>query len=183
MGGFRMLKQERIYTREYCIIPVRVNIQDKGEFLNRIRRTGEEYGVTIVCLNRNMIAGFKHVKIALVHAIRAWKEDHTIARSLEVETLLYAAGTRQTGQIGSFGPENGINDCYLCIIPPKTDACVSLLDWMEEIRDEDWNEIPETKARRLIQVYGITPEELEVTGMNRLTDLISERCALLAVNR
>jgi Uncharacterized conserved protein len=100
-----MLTQEHGYTDEYDIIPVRVTIKDRAEFLDLIRKTGEKYGVTIVCLNRNMIAGFEHVKTALVHAIRAWREDRMIARSLEMEVLLYAAGTRQTGQIAPFGPE------------------------------------------------------------------------------
>jgi hypothetical protein len=39
-----------------------VTIKDRAEFLDLIRKTGEKYGVTIVCLNRNMIAGFEHVK-------------------------------------------------------------------------------------------------------------------------
>lgn len=178
-----MLTQESRYTDEYAIIPVRVFIQDRAEFLETIRKTGETYGVTIVCLNRNMIAGFEHVKTALVHAIRAWKEDRMIARSLEIEVLLYAAGTRQTGQIGPFGPEKGNNDCYLCIIPPKPEAAASLLAWMDEVRDEDWNVMSGEKTGGLIEFFGITPEELEVTGPDRVTDLIRERCALLAVNR
>lgn len=178
-----MLTQEYRYTDEYGIIPVRVTIQDRSEFLSLIRTAGEKYGVTIVCLNRKMIAGFEHVKTALVHAIRAWKEDRMIARSLEMEVLLYAAGTRQTGQIGPFGPETGINDCYLCIIPPKPEAVASLLTWMEEVTDEDRDDMAEEKTRRLIEFFGITPEELEVTGPDRLTELIRERCALLAINR
>lgn len=178
-----MLTQEQRYTDEYDIIPVRVTIKDRTEFLETIRKTGEKYGVTIVCLNRNMIAGFEHVKTALIHAIRACKEDRMIARSLEIEILLYAAGTRQTGQIGPFGPEKGSNDCYLCIIPPKPEAVASLLERMEEVRDEDWNVMSGEKKGKMIEFFGITPEELEVTGPDRLTDLIRERCALLAVNR
>ncbi|ABD42167.1 hypothetical protein Mhun_2467 [Methanospirillum hungatei JF-1] len=178
-----MLTQEHGYTDEYDIIPVRVTIKDRAEFLDMIRKTGEKYGVTIVCLNRNMIAGFEHVKTALVHAIRAWREDRMIARSLEMEVLLYAAGTRQTGQIAPFGPENGINDCYLCIIPPKPEAVTSLLEGMEEVRDDDRSLMSEEKKSRLIQFFEVTSEELEVTGPDRLTDLICERCALLAVNR
>ncbi len=183
MGGLWMLKQEHIYSDEYLIIPVRVNIQDRKEFLGKVRKSGEEHDAAIVCLNREMIAGFDHVRTALEHAIRAWKEDQMIARSLEVEVLLYAAGTRQTGLIGPFGPENGTSDYYLCIIPPRPEAAAALLECMEEVNDEDWNEMPENKASRLIRAYNITPEELEVTGRDRLGDLIRERSALLAVNR
>ena len=54
---------------------------------------------------------------------------------------------------------------------------------MEEVRDEDWSLMSEEKKSRLIQFFEVTSEELEVTGPDRLTDLICERCALLAVNR
>ncbi|HOJ96781.1 MAG TPA: KEOPS complex subunit Cgi121 [Methanospirillum sp.] len=178
-----MVTQERRCKNEYCIIPVRLVISDRQEFLNAIRRTGERYGVSIACLNRTMIAGFDHVETALIHAMRAWKEERMIARSLEIEILLYAAGTRQTGQIASFGPETGINSLYLCIVPPKSEVIISLLKGMSEVSDEDWNEVSEEKKKRLMQFYGITPDELEVTGQERLTDLICERCALLAINR
>lgn len=178
-----MLKQGRRCTNEYCIIPVRLDILNREEFLLAIRRTGERYEVTIACLNQKMIAGFDHVETALTHAIRAWKEERMIARSLEMEILLYAAGTRQTGQIASFGPETGMNSLYLCIIPPRAEAISSLLEWMREIGDEDWNEVSPEKMRYLIRIFGITNEELEVTGADRLSDLIRERCALLTVNK
>lgn len=178
-----MLKQERRCTREYCIIPVRVYVQDRQTFLNQIREIGEQYGVTIVCLNQNMIAGYSHVETALIHALRSWNERRKIARRLEMEVLLYAAGTRQTGKIDLFGPETGDNACYLCMMPPNPEAERSLLSWMTEIHNEDWNYLSEEKKMRLIRFYGITPEELEVTGEDRVSDLIRERCALLTVNR
>ena len=129
-----------------------------------------------------MTAGFDHVRTALEHAIRAWKEGQMIARSLEVEVLL-CRRARQTGLIGPFGPENGTSDYYLMYYPSKTGGSGRLLEWMEEVNDEDWNEMSENKASRLIRAYNITTEELEVTGMDRLGDLIRERSALLAVNR
>lgn len=178
-----MLTQEHGYTNEYDIIPVRVTIKDRAEFLDLIRKTGEKYGVTIVCLNRNMIAGFEHVKTALVHAIRAWREDRMIARSLEMEVLLYVAGTRQTGQIAPFGPQIGENFYYLCITPAEKKIITVLPDWIQEVDDKDWNIISEEKKKRLVQFFGITPEEITVTGEEQLVDLICERTALLAVNR
>lgn len=178
-----MLNQKNRRSEDFCIIPVRITLNDRQEFLNHIRNLGDQYDVTIICLNRDMIAGYSHVKTAMIHALRSWKEEKNIARSLEMEVLLYAAGTRQTGQIAPFGPENGINDCYLCIIPPKPEAVTSLLEGIEEVRDEDWSLMSEEKKSRLIQFFEVTSEELEVTGPDRLTDLICERCALLAVNR
>ncbi len=175
--------QKKVCTPEYCIIPVRANISDRNEFLTMIRTGGERYGVTIVCLNREMIAGFSHAQTALDHAIRAWKEKDMIARTLEVEVLLYAAGTRQTGHIGPFGPEEGKHEYYLCIIPPNDTALLTLLAKMEVIEDEDWDQMSDEKRMRLMSFYGISPEELELVGHDRLLDLICERSALLTVNR
>lgn len=183
MGGFWMLKERRVYTSEFCIIPVRVQIDNRLAFLTRIREIGEHSGVTIVCLNRDMIAGYSHVKTALIHALRSWNEDRRIARSLEVEVLLYAAGTRQTGQIAPFGPDTGENNCYLCIIPPDERAITSLLGWMKEVADEDRDVLSKEKKKRLISFFSITPEELEIVGEDRIVDLVCERCALLTVNR
>jgi len=76
-----------------------------------------------------------------------------------------------------------MNPLYLCSIAPRAEAISSLLEWMREIRDEDWNEVPLEKMRYLIRIFGITNEELEVTGADRLIDLIRERCALLTVHK
>jgi len=130
-----------------------------------------------------MIAGYSHVKTALIHALRSWKEERRIARTLEMEVLLYAAGTRQTGQIGPFGPEVGEHAYYLCIIPPHSQVIASLLYGMKEVLNEDWSYLSEEKKARLISFYAITPEELEVTGEDRVIDLIRERCALLTVHK
>lgn len=177
-----MLTNRRIYTDDYCIIPVRFIMDDRTSFLSYLRETGEQYGVSIVCLNRNMMAGFSHVETTLVHAIRSWKEGKQIARSLEIEVLLYAAGTRQTGQIGPFGPDKGENSCYLCIIPPSEKVVTVLLTRMKEILDEDWNDLDEEKIKRLSNFFGITPEELSVTGEEKIAELVCERSALLTVN-
>lgn len=171
----------RINTEEYCIIPVRFSIDERSGFLNFLQETGKRYGVTIVCLNREMIAGSSHVETTLKHASRAWNEGKNIARSLEIEVLLYAAGSRQTGKIGPFGPKVGNNDCYLCIIPPLGEVVTTLLSRMEEVKNEDWNEMTEDKKNRLIHFFSITPEELEVSGEEKIIDLICERSSLLTV--
>lgn len=178
-----MLKHGRRYTDEYCIIPVRFTTDNRAEFLEFLRETGANHGVSVVCLNRDMIAGFQHVETTLIHAIRSWNKEKGIARTLDVEVLLYAAGTRQTGQISPFGPVNGENFAYLCIIPLSEEAISILLSRMEEISGENWDRIPEEKKRRLMKFFDITQEELEVTGEDRLMDLICERSALLTINR
>ena len=178
-----MLNQKNRRSEDFCIIPVRITLNDRQEFLNHIRNLGDQYDVTIICLNRDMIAGYSHVKTAMIHALRSWKEEKNIARSLEMEVLLYVAGTRQTGQIAPFGPQIGENFYYLCITPAEKKIITALPDCIQEVDDKDWNIISEEKKKRLIQFFGITPEEITVTGEEQLVDLICECTALLAVNR
>ncbi|NLV28432.1 MAG: hypothetical protein GXY48_14965 [Methanomicrobiales archaeon] len=178
-----MLKQGRFFCDDYCIIPVHFSIEDKEEFLSFLRTSGEKYNVTLVCLNKNMMAGISHVKTALIHALRSWRSEKPIARSLEMEVLLYAAGKRQTGQIGPFGPDIGENSCYLCILPPSQEYYENLSARMIEVTNENWDIISADKKKRLISFFEITPEEIEITGDSKLSDLVCERTVLLTVNR
>jgi tRNA threonylcarbamoyladenosine modification (KEOPS) complex Cgi121 subunit len=43
--------------------------------------------------------------------------------------------------------------------------------------------IPAEKAARLASLFGITPEELDAAGPDRLVDLVLERVALLEVSK
>ena len=163
------------------VIKVHVQIEDKSEFLRYIRLISEKYQVTIACLNQRMIADIQHIITAVTHALRNWKNGEQIARTLEMEILLYSAGTRQTGEVKYFGPQKGENYLYLCLIPPDN-RCLSelLIDMQEE--EEDIDLIDEDKVKRLIEWYGITHEEINIVGEGRLGELVSERSALLTVN-
>lgn len=166
----------------YYIEQVAVTITDKEEFLAQLREISRKNTCTVVCLNKEIMAGRMHVETALSHAIRAWEEKRQISRSLEIEILLYAAGTRQTSLIGEFGPHAGYNLCYLCMVPPKQDAINELLGFMP-ICTDDWEAISEKKREDLMKFFFITNEEIDAVGEERLKDLVCERTALLTVNR
>lgn len=174
--------QGRVQTEKYLITKVRMNITDKSQFLSQIRNISEKHAVSVVCLNREMIAGRRHVETAVRHALRSWESGEEIARSLEIEILLYAAGTRQTGRITRFGPLQGESDYYLCIVPPALQALDDLLSLAGELPDEDWEEIMEEKRDRLAEFFGVTREEREVAGEERFVDLVCEKVALLTVH-
>lgn len=173
----RMNESDRYYIEQ-----VAVTIPDKEEFLAQLREISRKNTCTVVCLNKKMMAGRMHVETALSHAIRAWEDDQQISRSLEIEILLYAAGTRQTSLIGSFGPTEGDNLCYLCVVPPNPDAVNELLTVMPICLD-DWEAVTEEKRENLMKFFSITIEELDAVGEERLNDLVCERTALLTVNR
>jgi KEOPS complex subunit Cgi121 len=48
---------------------------------------------------------------------------------------------------------------------------------------ETWGEMTPDKEARLMILFGITQEELDMVGRDRMKDLLLERIALLHVNR
>lgn len=162
---------------------IRVQVTDIQEFLKELRAIGKKHQCVMVCFNREVMAGFAHVKSAITHAERAITDGTAISRTTEVEALLYAAGTRQTGLIGPFGIHAGENECYLVISPDNEGAYADLSDRITSMDTEDWETIGPGKEQRLCSLFGITDAELVVTGKERIQDLVLERVALLAVNR
>lgn len=150
-------------------------------FLETIKGISESTGTHIICFNADELAGRAHARKAVRHALRACQEGRAIAKTLEMETLLYAAGTRQCRVATDLGLHAGTNRCYVCLCPPSEAAVAALgavLTWTED----DWEEIDEQKQRRLMERFGITPEELDAAG-GRIRSLVFERIALLEVNR
>lgn len=150
-------------------------------FLETIKGIAEASGTHIICFDADELAGRAHAGKAVRHALRAWQEGRAIANTLEMEALLYAAGTRQCRVATGIGLHAGTNRCYVCLCPPSDGAAAALdrvLTWTEE----DWEEIDGEKQRRLMERYGITLEEMDAAG-GRIRPLVFERIALLEVNR
>jgi KEOPS complex subunit Cgi121 len=167
---------------ECMILQFGIVIEDPAVYLRKVREISQRYGVFIVLFNAEIMAGISHVCSALQHAFRAFHKGTAISNSPEMEALLYASGSRQC-QIGmQFGVHPGTNFTYLCICPGNKEALGELLKDGEVI-DDDWDFISPEKMERLIELFEITPEEIEVAGCSRIKDLIIERVALLEVYR
>jgi KEOPS complex subunit Cgi121 len=153
----------------------RLNISDLDEVLKYLRELGECNRVNIILFDADRMAGRGHVEAAIAHAFRAFREGHPVSNSVEMESLLYAAGSRQCQQGKEFGVHLGENRVYLCICPGNKRVQSAL--------EEDWEPLSEEKQSLLMELFGITVDELGVVGSNRLQDLVLERVALLEVYR
>jgi KEOPS complex subunit Cgi121 len=71
---------------------------------------------------------------------------------------------------------------FVCAYPAKEDIWKDLSNHMHLVT-ETWDEITPDKEARLMILFGITEEELDVVGRDRIKDLILERIALLHINR
>jgi KEOPS complex subunit Cgi121 len=158
-------------------------IRDRTAFLEAIRTVAETNRTHIICLNAEMVAGTAHVRSALDHAVRSFAEGKAISNTLEMETLLYAAGSRQCNIGASFGIREGGNRLFVCCHPGPCEALFSALaPFMTFVNGAGWDVIDSGRRQRLMQLFGITPEELGTLGdPERFADLVLERVALLDV--
>jgi KEOPS complex subunit Cgi121 len=175
----------------YKIGPCSVYIEDVPIFLKELSRIGLETGYHIVLIRTDYVAGPRHIETAIVHALRSFSTK-PIAKTLEVEILLFVAATRQTWQIHTFGVQPGDNDCYLCLIsrrdePPRQplDLLIGLnnLDIVMAPYDTSCAENDEMRISFFKEQYSITSEELTLMGKDRLEDLVCERVALLFLTK
>ncbi|MFA5294352.1 MAG: KEOPS complex subunit Cgi121 [Methanoregulaceae archaeon] len=166
-----------------CIRNFRITIHDRDAFLQLVRDLSQRQGVHIILFDADQMAGQAHAESAIAHAFRAFEQGHQISNSVEMEALLYAAGSRQCIQGARFGVHPGINRTYLCICPPNQGVWEEVQKSGEDCSDENWELCSDEKISLLKEIFGITEEEIAIVGTERLQDLVLERVALLEVYR
>ncbi len=159
-------------------------IQDRNAFLKELREISRQYTTHIICFNADMLASRAHAQSAVEHAVRSYQEGTAISNTIEMESLLYAAGSRQCNIASSFGVHNGVNHLYVCWYPvPEMDVWEHLAHLFRFTGE--WEDIIDSEKKvRLMQLFDITTEEVEVAGnKDSIVDLVLERVALLNVLR
>ena len=167
---------------EFEVRPAIFRVSGCSLFLDDLREIASAHVTRIICFNAGVMAGRAHVEAAMARALRAEKNGTTISSSLEMEALLFAAGSRQCSAAERFGIREGENRAYVCVCPP-VDAAFRDLSALMGFVDGDWDVLTDEKQAQIRELFGITPAELEVTGPARLVDLVLERVALLEVYR
>ncbi|MFA5332004.1 MAG: KEOPS complex subunit Cgi121, partial [Methanoregula sp.] len=110
-------------TRESCGIRyATAAVKDRKAFLLVLRSVSDRYSTHIICFDADKMAGFRHAEMAVRHACRSFREGTAISKSLEMESLLYAAGTRQCSAAVSFGLHEGTNRLCVCCCPDSPGA-------------------------------------------------------------
>jgi len=169
-------------TEKYEIRKARIWIDDRNQFLQIIQGIARLHSVHIVCFDADKMAGRAHAKAAMHHSQRSFFSGKPISNSFEMEALLFAAGTRQCQVAASFGIKEGENTMFVCSYPVNDHLWSDLSSQMHFV-DEMCDDMTTQKEERLVSLFNITQQELEVVGRDRIIDLILERIALLYVNR
>jgi KEOPS complex subunit Cgi121 len=160
-------------------------IEGRQAFLAQLQCIGRDFGISIICFNADMMAGRHHAETAVRFARRSWEGGGAIANTFEMEALLYAAGSRQCNVASKFGIHEGENHIYLWCDPSGNDRVWDALSAILEYTDPViFETIDPVKREHLIELFGITPRELEsIDAGTTITDLVLERVALLQVLR
>ena len=157
-------------------------ITDRAAFLQNIQTIANAHNTHIICFNADMLAGTRHAHTALCHAVRSYTKGTMVSNTLEMEALLFAAGSRQCSLAAPFGIHAGENHLYVCCYP-NSDTVWDALAPIIRVVDDAWSCIDSQKQAYLMDLFTITHEELTTTNDDCLTDLILERIALLEVYR
>ena len=172
----------------YTLLYADAEITDIRDFLAGIRVAANRLNVHIICINADKVAGRLHIKTALAHACRTWFTDkNPIARSFEMEMLLWVAATRQTSVAAQFGAQKGTIPLWVVVVPAEErdrDEIARLPGLtLYSILPATAEEINAEKKRCLMQEFSIGEKELSTVGCERLPELVAERIALSAVYR
>lgn len=161
----------------------RCTIRDPAAFLRDLRAVAADHNTRIICFNADMIAGRVHAAAAVARAVRAFEERVTISNTLEMESLLFAAGSRQCNIAASFGIHEGENRVYICCIPARAVVWTALEPLFRFVQ-ESWDLIDPEKRKQLMETFAISQEEVEAAGgEGQIVNLVLERVALLQVMR
>ena len=157
-------------------------VGNQNAFLQKIRAIAESFDTHIICFNALMLAGKQHARAALRHAVRSFHNGSMVSNTLEMEALLFAAGSRQCSVAALFGVHNGENSMFVCCYPTR-DGIWDALTQLMGVTDEDWDIIDPYKRAYLMKLFGITKEEIATCSRDCITELVLERIALLEVYR
>jgi KEOPS complex subunit Cgi121 len=160
------------------------SVADKPGFLLILKEIAQKFNTHIICFNADMLAGRRHAESAVLHAVRSFRKGSAISNSLEMEALLYAAGSRQCSIAASFGIHEGENHLWVCCYPPGEGVWDALTTVINVQDGAPWEGVDQKKREKLIQIFEISTEESDTDERpDRIADLVLERVALLDVIR
>jgi len=150
-------------------------------FLALLDEIAKKHGVTCQAVNADAVAGKEHLDYCVKKAVRAHSGGKNLAKEPGMELLLYLCGNRQISRALELGVRRGENKLVVVLIGANSKQAAMEVDALLESEDT----IAYTPQKRdfLMELHGITAEELEATGEEALPLLCRERSALLELEK
>jgi len=159
----------------------------KAETFLKTHRKQTTQQTDIQFFDAQRIASPKHLYFAVLNALQAFQNKTNTAKSIAMETMLYASAKRQIQKaIECLGIKAQTQTLAIIIIAKEQkhteDTLRTLTEYIGTNPDETVLEMTKEKETKIHQTFQITHTELETTADNKskTVDLVIERVALLA---
>ena len=167
--------------REIHIICGTLKIPNLSGFLKTIGSIASENEIVIQGLNADLIAGERHLHLAIRKALRAVAAGKNIAKDPGIEVMRYAAGERQIERSFSIGLREGVNNAVFVLFGKMDNVILALSTIRELIDEKPCSELlnySDSKRKGILPLFGITDAEIEASGEEHIPELVIERVAL-----
>jgi KEOPS complex subunit Cgi121 len=174
--------------------PRAVEVDDVDALLDAVRaaaRAAEDAGGRAVAqaVDARYVASERHLLDAFAKALRATRRGENVADGLAMETLLYAAGTRQIDVATDIGP--GEQTETVALVGATTGDADALWDALRAIGEDAADAFPMPDVDAVRAFYDVGDAELAAASgdgdaaatMAVLELLVRERVALLDVRK
>lgn len=178
-------------TEEFVNITGFKNIKIKNikEFFRKTRQEIPQKA-WVQFFDASVIATWQHPFFALLNAQLAFRNQKNIAKSIEMETLLFSSAQHQINKaINKIGINTHSQDVVVMIVANKIAQLNQILSLISKIiskePDETVLEISKQKQKKIHSVFEISKKEIEAVMKkdnikNTTRDIILEKMALLS---
>lgn len=154
-------------------------ISSVEDTLSKAKEFESRHEVKVQLIRADRVFGPLHLEVALEHAQRAFEHGRNRSNDIGIELLLYAAAERQISvAIGKSGIRDGTEKVAIVIVGEAPEE--ELLSMLGLERNDD---VLAAEPDQSYSVFGISTEEVEAIGNDRVSDLILERMALSELYR
>jgi len=161
---------------EFRVVPARTKFKDVEELLSRMKQVSERRRAVIQAFDPDMVLSENHLIFSTHHAFKAFAEKRAIAKKIESELLLWAAGTRR---IGEAVKKVGVKDAGKVVFLVQKGKEEALKDLGAE-PDEKLMRMSREKASRIVHSFGISEAAYECYP---LEELLLEKIAMLRLEK
>ncbi|WP_457549873.1 KEOPS complex subunit Cgi121 [Archaeoglobus sp.] len=143
--------------------------------INSLEDFLKNLGECVAVIDGRYVIDLDVVKFAVEKALKSWKDGRNIAKTLPLEILLYFCATRQIRDAIKVGVKEGISEAVVVVLKECEDKLEKFFEEKEVVR------IDEERIENVKKLYGITDDEIEIVGLEKIALLIRERITLFDV--
>jgi len=165
-----------------------VELADPKKLIDEIKAQTTDCCVQLI--NPSLVAGFDHLYFASLNALKAFEAGRNISKDLAVEVLLYASGQHQINKaIQLLGIKSDSREVAILVVAEtrnKAEEAMNKISYLlKGDRHDGVIDLTEKKIPIIRAAFDIKNKEVEAaereSEKQAISDLIIERCALLAI--